>query len=379
MRLTLTALAFMLSALLSAQAPALIPYQTVVRDAAGQPLASSMINAMFTIHHGSATGIEVWQELQTVSTNAQGLFTVQLGSSVPLVNVNWSVGTKFLQVELDLGNGFIDMGTQQMVSVPYALHAGSVRLDVSAEGDTLFIGNNSFVIVPGVSEANQLTSGSTFHSCGIANIHNPLIQYGSMVDQDGNEYKTVVIGEQEWMAENLKASSYRNGDEIQTNLTDSLWNSTTQGAWCYYDDNENNECPFGKLYNWYAAVDSRGICPVGWHVPSDEDWSALVDSLGNFSTVGVKLKTTGTLEDGTGLWRSPNQNANNSTGFSGLPGGFRNSINNWGAKDGYGYYWSASLNEEGNPLYRYLSFNNFLVYRYYSAVNTGFSVRCVRD
>ena len=379
MRIVLTALAFMLSVFLRAQAPALIPYQAIARDAAGQPLASSTINALFTIHHGSATGIEVWQELQTVNTSALGLFTAHLGSSVPFTGVNWSVGAKFLQIELDLGNGFVDMGTQQMVSVPYALQAGSVRVHVSAEGDTLFIGNNSFVIVPGVSEANQFSSGSTFHSCGIDDIHNPLIQYGSMIDQDGNEYKTVVIGEQEWMAENLKASSYRNGDEIPTSLTDSLWNSTSQGAWCYYDDNENNECPFGKLSNWYAAVDSRGICPVGWHVPSDEDWAILVDSLGSFTTVGVKLKTTGNLEEGTGLWRSPNQNATNSTGFSGLPGGFRNRVSNWGAKDGYGYYWSASLNEEGNPLYRYLSFNNFLVYRYYSEVNTGFSVRCVRD
>jgi uncharacterized protein (TIGR02145 family) len=200
-----------------------------------------------------------------------------------------------------------------------------------------------------------------------------------MIDHDGQEYKTIVIGEQEWMAENLNVSTYGNGDAILTNLVDSVWSTTDQGAWSYYNDNENFACPFGKLYNWLAVTDPRCICPVGWHVPSDEDWSILVDSLGSFSIVGVKLKTTGNLEEGTGLWRSPNQNASNSTGFSGLPGGFRNSVNNYGAKDGYGYYWSSSLNAEGKPLYRYLSFNNFLVYRYYSQVNTGFSVRCVRD
>jgi hypothetical protein len=106
MRFTITALSLLLCALLTAQAPALIPYQAVARDAAGQPLASTTINACFTIHNETANGTVVWQELQTVSTNSLGLFSSQLGSSVPLGNVNWSNGAKFMQVELDTGNGF---------------------------------------------------------------------------------------------------------------------------------------------------------------------------------------------------------------------------------------------------------------------------------
>jgi len=379
MRILFASLAFMLNTLLFAQAPLLMPYQAAARDASGQLLANTAITARFTLHDLTVDGMPVWVELHALNTNASGLFTAQLGSVVSLANVNWAYGSKFLQVECDFGNGFVDLGTQQLLSVPYALHAGHVRVDVSYQNDTLFVGENEFIIIPGISAANENTSGTALHSCGAAYVHNPALTYGSMIDQDGQEYKTIVIGEQEWMAENLNVSTYRNGDAILTNLVDSIWSSTDQGAWSYYNDNENFACPFGKLYNWLAVTDPRGVCPVGWHMPSDDEWSVLVDSLGSFALVGVMLKTTGELEEGTGLWRSPNQNASNSTGFSGLPGGFRNSVNNYGAKDGYGYYWSSSLNEEGKPLYRYLSFNNFLIYRYYSEVNTGFSVRCLKD
>ena len=108
----------------NAQAPALIPYQAIARNAAGEPLASSTLNARFTIHDLTANGASVWQELQTVTTSSLGLFTAQLGSSVSLSGVNWAAGAKFMQAEIDLGQGFVDMGTQQLLSVPYALHAG---------------------------------------------------------------------------------------------------------------------------------------------------------------------------------------------------------------------------------------------------------------
>jgi hypothetical protein len=125
MRYTFSILLLALSIMLCAQAPALIPYQAVARDASGQPLANTNVNARFTIHDGAATGASVWQELQTVSTNSLGLFSVQLGSSLTLSGVNWADGSKFMQVEIDLGSGFVDIGTQQMLSVPYALYAAS--------------------------------------------------------------------------------------------------------------------------------------------------------------------------------------------------------------------------------------------------------------
>jgi hypothetical protein len=135
MRYTFSILLLALSVVLCAQAPALIPYQAVVRNAAGQPLANTNVNARFTIHDGSANGTNVWQELQTVSTSALGLFTAQLGSNVSLNNVNWAGGAKFMQVEVDLGSGFVEIGNQQMLSVPYAMYAGTAA-SVSGSSNT---------------------------------------------------------------------------------------------------------------------------------------------------------------------------------------------------------------------------------------------------
>jgi hypothetical protein len=141
MRYTFSILLLALSIMLCAQAPALIPYQAIARDASGQPLANTNVNARFTIHDGSAAGVGVWQELQTVSTSELGLFTVQLGSSMPLSGVNWADGSKFMQVEIDLGSGFVDFGTQQMLSVPYALFAGTAASVNSNSGNfTHYIG-----------------------------------------------------------------------------------------------------------------------------------------------------------------------------------------------------------------------------------------------
>jgi uncharacterized protein (TIGR02145 family) len=239
-----------------------------------------------------------------------------------------------MQVEVDLGQGFVDMGTQQLLSVPYALFSSSAQnaensgngfSHVSLSGDTLYFQNGEFVIIPGISAANEndggTTTGTTLHTCGAPNVHNPDLTYGSMTDQEGNVYKTIVIGTQEWMAENLNASIYRNGDAIATGLSDADWENTIntqQGAWAYYNNDASYACPYGKLYNWYACVDARQLCPVGWHVPTDAEWTVLTDYLGGESVAGGKMKTTG-----TSLWNSPNQGATNSSGFSAVPGGNR--------------------------------------------------------
>ncbi len=399
MRLSLTTLALLLSAMLFAQAPALIPYQAIARDGAGQPLASSTLNARFTLHDIAATGTVVWQELQTVSTSALGLFTAQLGSSVSLANVNWAAGAKFMQVELDLGNGFVDIGTQQLLSVPYALYAGSVQLNVSETGDTLFVGEGSFVVVPGISEANitngggETTTGSTLHTCGAQNVHNPNLTYGSMTDQEGNVYKTIVIGTQEWMAENLNTSIYRNGDAIPTGLSNDEWTNTIntqQGAWAYYNNDASYACPYGKLYNWYACVDPRGLCPTGWHVPSDEEWSVLVKYLdpaadttcllcSQSAIAGGMMKSIGTIEAVTGLWNSPNEGATNSSGFSGLPGGYRNYFGDYYYMGTNGYWWSSTEDGPNGAWNRYLVYNDPLVGRWMNSTPDGWGVRCLRD
>jgi uncharacterized protein (TIGR02145 family) len=373
----------MLGGVLFAQAPALIPYQAVARDASGQALNGATINARFTIHDGTATGTAVWQEVQTVTTTALGLFTVQLGSSVPLTGVNWANGSKFMQVEIDLGQGFVDIGTQQMLSVPYALYAGTVSLNVSAAGDTLFVGNGEYVIIPGISAANAngggTSTGTTLHSCGAPNVHNPDLTYGSMTDQEGNVYKTIVIGTQEWMAENLNTSSYRNGDAIVTDLDNAAWGATSSGAWSYYNNDASYECPYGKLYNWFACTDSRGLCPTGWHVPSDAEWTTLTNFLGGEGVAGGMMKSTGTIEATTGLWNNPNTGATNSSGFSGVSSGTKYYEGNYSDISNISIFWSNSEIQSDTGLTRYIYYAGQDVVLYPYVKQGGFSVRCLRD
>ena len=403
MNFTLTTLALLISAILVAQAPTLMPYQAAARGANGQPLINTSVTARFTIHDGSASGANVWQELQTVATNAQGLFNVQIGSVSPLNAIDWSVGDKFMQVELNTGNGFVDIGTQQMVSVPYALHTEGINYSVSASGDTLFIGNGGYIIVPGISAANPsgggnggdggggsagTSSGTTAHTCGVNNVVNASLTYNSVIDQEGNIYKTIVLGTREWMAENLNTSTYRNGDPIVTDLNATQWSGTNLGAWAYYNGDVTRECPYGKLYNFYACTDSRQLCPTGWHVPTDAEWGTLINfydpgaqggvNWSNFA--GGPLKSTGTSQAGTGFWNAPNTGATNASGFSALPGGFitflgvsSNTITN-------GYYWTSTQVDAnigyGRTLY---SDPGAIIQTANFNKRSGMSVRCIRD
>jgi uncharacterized protein (TIGR02145 family) len=382
MRLTLTTLALLISAILFAQAPALIPYQAIARNAAGEPLVSSTLNARFTIHDGTATGTNVWQELQTVSTSALGLFTVQLGSSVPLTSVNWANGSKFMQVEIDLGSGFVDIGTQQLLSVPFAIHSSNGIAGVSITGDTLYMSSGNYLIMPGISEPNNTVG--TLHTCGATNVHNANLSYGTMTDQQGNVYKTIVIGSQEWMAENLNTSIYRNGDAIATDLTNIEWQNTINthlGAWAYHNDDASYACPYGKLYNWYACADPRQLCPTGWHVPTDTEWNDLINYLGGNEIAGFEMKTKGSVESRTGLWYSGYQNASNNSGFSGTPGDARYPNGVYSSIGYTGYWWSSSENSFNTNV----ASMSFLSYSLNDALRNdydkqaGFSVRCLRD
>jgi uncharacterized protein (TIGR02145 family) len=225
------------------------------------------------------------------------------------------------------------------------------------------------------------TTGTTAHSCGTLNIHNPNLTYGSMTDQEGNIYKTIVIGTQEWMAENLNTSIYRNGDSIPTNLDNPAWQATTSGAWAYqYNGSPEASyvCPYGNLYNWYACVDARKLCPVGWHVPTDAEWNVLTEYLGGVDIAGGKMKTTGTNGAGTGLWSLTNEGATNSSGFSGVPGGYRTD-NGYGFIPAAGFWWSSSGYDANNAWYRSLSCFDDNASRYKYLKQFGLSVRCLRD
>ncbi len=163
---------------------------------------------------------------------------------------------------------------------------------------------------------------------------------GIVTDIDGNTYQTIKIGNQWWMAENLKVTHYRNGDAIP-NVTDyTEWVYLTSGAYCAYDNDNSHVATYGRLYNWYAVSDSRNVAPSGWHVSTFEEWQTLEDYLGGSSVAGGKLK-----EAGTSHWASPNTGATNESGFSALPSGYRSHV--YGHYSAMGFYcdfWTSTEN-----------------------------------
>ena len=189
----------------------------------------------------------------------------------------------------------------------------------------------------------------------------------------------IKICNQAWMIKNLDVSQYRNGDPIPEVTDSTEWANLTTGAWCYYDNNPENGATFGKLYNWYAVNDPRGLAPTGWHIPSDAEWEVLVKCLGDSSVAGGKLKDKGTFEDKKGIWQTPNTGATNTSNFTALPGGSRNSDTTLAIIRTGAYFWSTTDTTETNAWFRQLSFDNAKIIRRESKKYYGYSVRCVRD
>jgi uncharacterized protein (TIGR02145 family) len=202
----------------------------------------------------------------------------------------------------------------------------------------------------------------------------------TVTDVDGNVYNTVEIGGQCWMAENLATETYRDGSAIPTGLSNGAWATTTGGASAAWNNDPANKVTYGLLYNGYAVTDARGICPVGWHVPTDAEWTELTDHLGGEAVAGGPMKSTGTSVAGTGLWTTPNTGATNASGFSGLPGGVRaGAVGNFGSLGLFGFWWSASESSTGKAWVRLLRYDISSVVRVDYEIKSGRSVRCLRD
>jgi uncharacterized protein (TIGR02145 family) len=415
------------------QAPQKFSCQTVIRNSSNSLVANQQVGIKISILQGSATGNAVYAERHTPITNANGLANLEIGAGVVLngnfANLNWANGPYFVKTETDVNGGttYTISSTQQLLSVPYALYAetagsnipgpqgpfgpqgpagpqgaagatgpqgpigltGAIgpqgpagdpasdnqAMSVSATGDTLYLQNGGFVIIPGISAANDgLDSGFTAHSCGATNVHNPAKTYGTLVDQQGNTYRTIVIGNQEWMAENLKTSIYRNGDPIPNVIDGVQWITLSSGAWSHYNNDSQYECPYGKLYNWYAAADPRNVCPAGWHVPSEAEWGILINDA--VSNDAAKVKS-----EGNQYWLYNSGNGSNLTGFSALPNGVRY----WG--DGtfesngfWATWWSSTIQLAGCCSY-YLAIEGmgYSLNGNYPDLHNGHAIRCLRD
>jgi uncharacterized protein (TIGR02145 family) len=203
-------------------------------------------------------------------------------------------------------------------------------------------------------------------------VFNENLSYGQVTDCLGNVYPTIQIGDQEWMAENLRSTCYQNGDQIPQ-ITDSTdWTDDTSGGWCFYLNDPSYENPYGKLYNWWVAADERNPCPNGWHVPDSTDLAELYQTLNGFSYVGGKIKEVGSHH----WYYSPGNTelSTNSSGFTALPAGVRSSSGVFNSVTRISGFWSkedtvavlTAGDTQSAPAWRQNS-------------QTGYCIRCIRD
>ncbi len=363
-----------------AQVPQGIPYQAAARNSNGQPLSNRAIQVRFSIIDSTATGVEVYKETNNTITNALGLFTLTVGTGNAVVGtfstINWGHNFKFLKVELDTttsGSSFVDLGTQQMMSVPFALYSNNGLTAGTIPGQMNYWDGTAWVnIAPGLN--NQILTFCngvpTWGPCAPIVINLP----------------SVTICNQEWTTKNLDVLTYRNGDVIPQVTSPSQWASISTGAWCWYNnDSATYSATYGKIYNWYAIADPRGLAPFGWHIPSDSEWNSMVKCLDpaadttctycfQTSVAGGMLK-----EVGTSHWLSPNTGATNTTGYLGLPGGSRFDNGTFSGIGTTGYCWTSTDYSVNYAWNHSLFSSNSAVGKYGVSKQVGYSVRCVKD
>ena len=387
-------LLFLIPSFLFSQSPSAIPYQAVVRNADGTVMANTSLNITLMIHDITATGNVVYEESHSATSNAQGLININVGSETPTIGsfnaIAWGNGAKFLHVQMDTGNGPVDLGTQQLMSVPYALHAAKIQVSVSPTGDTLFVGNQHS-IVPGISAANYPPGPATGETLlpGNALCTDSPISVSSCNGQtnlvyQSTTYDLIEIGGQCWLGDNLNAVTLNDGTPI-VNITDNTaWSTATTPAYCYYQNNTAYQTLYGNLYN-FATIQTNKLCPTGWHVPSDCEWMYMEGSLGLSIAdqqigTGFRGTTEGDALKSIDGWNVPHTAHNNSTGFTALPGGYRFTSGTFNGRTLYGY-WATSTPDgtTGNVWSRKLNVGNSNISRAANSNIQGYSVRCIKD
>ena len=295
------------------------------------------------------------------------------------VNGVTQVGGAITLTKADIGLANVDNTTDANKPISTATQT-ALNNKVDITSNQTVAGNKTFTGTTTVATPVNATDAATKAYVDalltqIKSMQDVMIAAGTfkVEDNDGNLYGVVKIGSQVWMAANLKTTTYNDGTAIP-NVTDATtWAALTTGAQCDYDNTPANTTTYGKLYNWYA-VNTAKLCPKGWHVPSDADWSTLSTTLGGDATSSGALKETGTTH-----WSSPNTGATNTSGFTALPGGYRDHDGSSIFVGNYSGLWSSTEFSTSYANYRGLSNNSTSLYSYnYFKVN-GFSVRCLRN
>ena len=403
---------------LSAQSPLTFNYQAVLRDDTGQIMVEETVAIEVDILQGSPQGEAVFSEIHETQSNAFGLIQLQIGSITSLEGIQWSDDAHFIRIGL---NGQL-MGIQELLSVPYALHAATsadafsgnyedllnapdlehfIQLDEPQQGDMLFYSAGSWHALPIGTEGQVLgVEGGhpqwTDLPGGGDNGH-------TVSDIDGNVYPVILIGEQEWMGKNLRTTSFADGTPIAGNLDNAQWQANTTGAWAVYphegiegiDSEEEMLEAYGALYNWFAVDNPAGLCPEGWHVATDDDWTQLTDYLvdqyewiehGNAANV---LKSCRQVDSPLGgdcaTDQHPRWNAHavhhgtDDFGFSALPGGNRMGGGSYVLMGWTGFWWTSTEFSTLTVFYRDLDAAYGSVLRASTNRERGFSVKCVKS
>jgi uncharacterized protein (TIGR02145 family) len=338
-----------------------------------------------------------FSENQELRTNSDGMISLLPGEGFAEARImaHSLASSVFLKMDADTsGKDNFDYSLLFM-PLPSVNDQKTQRNEVriSATGDTLFLQSGQYRIFPGLSSAKPRKrgwKGTDCHTCGAKEIHNPELEYGMVKDYDGNEYKTIAIGSQVWMAENLKSAHFQNGDPIPHLKKRWEWLQTGSPAFCWYKkDSAKYESPYGKLYNWYAAADPRNVCPAGWHVPTPFDWNLLQNYLGGKGIADEKMKVKGRL-----YFRKNGLNANNSSGFSAIPTGYRLPNGYYKGIEKCAHFWTTSgLDSEFSNAYSLFSLEVIVFQETFFSdpvfaipsgsnslhKNLGIGIRCLKD
>jgi uncharacterized protein (TIGR02145 family) len=267
---------------------------------------------------------------------------------------------------------FIDAIYYGQAPLKGALPLGKYSVELKMEG---FIPSTKEDIIINSKTTANLKKNLILNKEQLENIEADFVDGELLIDASGNSYKSVKIGNQVWMAENLKTDRYSNGDLIPNIKGNFEWSNLKAGAWTSYNNSSQNDEIYGKLYNWYAVSDKRNVCPDRWHVPTDKEWTILTNYLGGEAVAGEKMKSTGET-----IWKkSSYESSTNESGFSGLPGGYRDFNGPWLDIGGYGYWWSSSEHDAGFGWSCILNYGSGNAIKYSFNKRGGFSVRCLMD
>ena len=286
---------------ISSQAPQAFNYQAVARNTGGNLIINQNISVRVSILTGSPVGATEYSETHSVTTDAYGVFNLLVGNGTPVSGVfnsiPWETGPKYLKIEADVtgGTAYQALATTQILSMPYALYANKAEIltgtitETQGLADVLAINNSATAQIKNLTNPSEAQDAATKDYVD-ALLSKPLVmesQQGIVRDYDGNIYTTIKIGDQIWMAENLKTTRYSDGNSLVngTGAGNITGNYTTK-YWFVYEDNSANKDTYGLLYTWAAAMNGsassdkspsgiQGVCPIGWHLPSDTEWKSL--------------------------------------------------------------------------------------------------------